>query len=541
MGATALGEGPCLEAYKTGEAVTVGDLAACDRFPKYGPTAVADGLAAVFTFPLRDDDDPIGALDLFSTTPGVLDANDMKAAQTLADVATAYILNARARDRAQATLNVVHHNSLHDPLTGLPNRQLLQDRMSHAAARSKRSHTKAAVMFVDIDRFKNVNDRYGHHVGDELLIAAGCRLSHLVRESDTLARVSGDEFVVFCEEIRSAYEVEAMAKRIVASMKKPFTVGGHDLDISVSLGIAYAGPGEELDDQLIVNADLAMYQVKRRGGADHQVLDLRDMLSSTFDDALEADFRRALACGGLDVAYQPIIQPDDKSVAGVEALLRWTHPTHGPIAPTTLIAIAERNGFINEIDEWVMQRACSDRQAWLTDSPDIVLDLHVNVSVGHLADPTFVATVTDILAKSDTPPTALVLEVTESVVINDVDRVSEVLDRFHSSGIRIALDDYGTGYSSLGYLANLPIQILKIDRCFIEGLAQEAGRIIMESINKLAHDLGMCVVAEGVETDQQHNDIASVGCDLAQGYLYGRPMNADALGELLVTRNLVST
>ncbi len=533
---TEFGEGPCIAAFETGEAVAVADLAADDRFPRYGPAALAAGLAAVFTFPLRDGDVPIGALDLYRTSTGPLDEHDMEAAQTLADVTTAYLLNARARDRARATSNAFRHSSLHDPLTGLPNRQLLHDRMAMAAARSKRSQTQAAVLFVDLDRFKHVNDRHGHHIGDALLLAVTDRLRSLVRDSDTLARVSGDEFVIFCEEIRSADDVEELARRIVRSMRTPFSTHGHELDISASVGIAFAGPGEDLDDQLVVNADMAMYQVKRRGGADHQVVDLRDTLSHFDSENLEADLRRALVLEELEVAYQPIVQPDNKYLVGVEALLRWTHPSHGTVEPTAVIDMAEQSGLINEIDQWVLRRACRDRRTWLVDHPGTDLDLHVNVSVRHLLHPEFVTTVNEALAAYDTPPTALVLEVTENLFIDDAERVSAVLDEFQDSGIRIALDDYGTGYSSLGYLAHLPIHIVKIDRCFVADLAEDSGKIIVESVNKLAHDLGMQVVAEGVETDEQHEGIATFGCDLAQGYLYGKPMSAIAIGELLEAR-----
>ncbi len=533
---TTFGEGPCLAAFETGEAVAIADLAADGRFPLYTPAAIAAGLAAVFTFPLGDGDSPIGALDLYRTTTGPLDDHDMEAAQTLADVTTAYLLNARARDRARATLKAFHYDSLHDSLTGLPNRQLLQDRMAMAAARSKRSHTQAAVLFVDLDRFKQVNDRHGHHIGDELLIVVTNRLRQLVRSSDTLARVSGDEFVIFCEEIRSAADVEELAERIVESMRRPFSAHGHHLDISASVGIAFAGPGEDLNDQLVVKADMAMYQVKRRGGADHQVVDLRDALSRFDNVILETDLRRALARNELDVAYQPIVRPDDGFVVGLEALLRWNHPSHGPVEPQVIIAVAERSGLINEIDEWVLRRACRDRHAWLGTHPGTQLDLHVNVSVRHLFHPAFVTNVMEILLAFDTPPSAPVLEITENIFIDDADRVREVLDEFRCSGIRIALDDYGTGYSSLGYLAHLPIHIVKIDRCFVAEIDQPAGKIIVQSVNKLAHDLGMQVVAEGVETNEQHNSIATFGCDRAQGYLYGRPMNAASIGELLDSR-----
>jgi diguanylate cyclase (GGDEF)-like protein len=528
-----LGEGPCLAAFETGEAVAVADLTTDERFPRFAPAAVAAGLAAVFTFPLRDGDDPIGALDLYKTTPGPLDANDMVAAQTLADVTTAYLLNARARDQARATSNSFHHNSLHDPLTGLPNRQLLQDRLTKAAAGSKRSHTHAAVLFVDLDRFKHVNDRHGHHIGDALLLAFTDRLSQVVRDADTLARVSGDEFVIFCEEVRSADDAEYLAERIVESMRAPFCVLGLDLAISASVGIAFAGPGEAITDQLVVDADMAMYQVKRRGGAGHQVIDLRDRLPHFEDETLEADLRGALACNQLDVAYQPIVLPGDMTVVAVEALLRWTHPSHGRVEPAVIIAMAERSELINDIDEWVLRRACRDRRRWLRQHPGTDLDVAVNVSVRHLLHPTFVMSVAEALATFETPPTALVLEVTENIFIDDNERIREVLDELHRTGIRIALDDYGTGYSSLGYLAHLPIHILKIDRGFIADLGDVAGRIIVESVNKLAHDLGLHVVAEGVETLEQHDAIASLGCDLGQGYLYARPMDATAIGALI--------
>jgi diguanylate cyclase (GGDEF)-like protein len=532
---TELGEGPCLAAYQTGEAVAIADLAADDRFPRFAPAAVAAGLGAVFTFPLRDGDVSIGALDLYRTSSGPLDAHDMETAQTLADVTTAYLLNARAREQARATSNAFHHNSLHDPLTGLPNRQLLQDRLTKAAARSKRAHTQAAVLFVDLDRFKEVNDRHGHHVGDALLLAVTDRLNRLVRESDTLARVSGDEFVIFCEEVSSADDAELLAARIVQSMRAPFSALGIDLAISASVGIAFAGPGEKLDDQLVINADMAMYQVKRRGGAGHQVIDLRDRLAHVDDDTLEADLRRALAADELDVAYQPIVRPVDRSVVAVEALLRWTHPSLGPVEPRLMIAMAERSDLINDIDDWVLRRACRDRRHWLRQFPGAELDLTVNVSVRHLLQPAFATSVAEALAMFDTPPTALVLEVTENIFIDDNDRVRKVLDDLNRTGIRIALDDYGTGFSSLGYVAHLPVHILKIDRGFINDLASDAGQIIVASVNQLAHDLGLQVVAEGVETTDQHDAIAALRCDLAQGYLYARPMDAASVSDFIAT------
>ena len=276
---TEVGQGPCLSAYESGQAVAIPDLGADHRYPHFAPAALAGGLAAVFTFPLRHGDGRLGALDLYRDTPGELDPHDMGAAQTLADVAAAYLLNARAREEARAISDRFHHSALHDPLTGLPNRLLLQERLEHAADRRRRSHTNAAVLFADLDRFKQINDTHGHQVGDELLLAVAHRLSGLIRSGDTLARFSGDEFVFLCEDLHSAADVEVLAKRIDATFANPFVLADREVTITASVGIAFAGPGEDISNRLMVNADMAMYQVKRDGGAGHQIIDMRPFSS----------------------------------------------------------------------------------------------------------------------------------------------------------------------------------------------------------------------------------------------------------------------
>ena len=274
---TDIGQGPCLVAYTSGEAVSIPDLGADDRFPRFAPAALAAGLAAVFTFPLRHGDGRLGALDLYRDTPGELDPHDMDAAQTMADVAAAYLLNAQARDEARATSERFHHDALHDPLTGLANRVLLQERLEHASERRKRSHTNAAILFADLDRFKHVNDTHGHPIGDELLVAVAHRLSNLVRSGDTLARFSGDEFVFLCEDLHSIDDAEILAKRIDAAFVEPFELADATITIpmSASVGIAFAGPGEAFTNELVVQADMAMYQAKRNGGSGHQLIDMR--------------------------------------------------------------------------------------------------------------------------------------------------------------------------------------------------------------------------------------------------------------------------
>jgi diguanylate cyclase (GGDEF)-like protein len=272
---TEMAQGPSILAYHSGEAVLAPELAADTRFPRFGPAAVASGLAAVFAFPLRHGAGRLGALDLYRDRVGSLDSAEMVAAQTLADVAAAYLINAQARDDEQAQSARFERSSLHDPLTGLPNRLLLEQRIEQTALRARRSHTSAAVLFADLDRFKAVNDRYGHRVGDELLIAVARRLSDLLRPGDTLARVSGDEFVIVCEELTNPGMALALANRISAGFLAPFWLDAAEITITASVGIAYAGPGEAISPQLMINADMAMYRAKRSGGATHQMHDLR--------------------------------------------------------------------------------------------------------------------------------------------------------------------------------------------------------------------------------------------------------------------------
>jgi diguanylate cyclase (GGDEF)-like protein len=530
---TKLGHGPCLSAYETGQAVVVPHLAGDERFPEFAPEAVAAGLAAVFAFPLRHSAGQLGALDLYRDTPGDLAEHDLTAAQTLADVAAAYLLNAQARDEARATSDRFRHQAMFDVLTGMPNRALLLERLGHAAQRARRSRTNVAVIFVDLDRFKNVNDTHGHHVGDEMLIAVAKRLSTLVRSGDTLARFSGDEFVFLCEDIRAAADVEALAERIGRAFAEPFPLSTGPLVLTASLGIAIAEPGEDISERLVVEADMAMYQVKRNGGDGHQVIDLLDASRVTADNMLETDLRAALAADRLDLAYQPIVRSADGIVVGVEALVRWTHSDRGVVPAASVISIGEQSGLITAIGAWVLERACRDHGRWQHDHPDVPLDLAVNVSARQLISHDFFAMVADVLATTRMTPKALILEMTENVFIESV-RAMKVLEDLKAIGLRLSLDDFGTGYSSLSYLRRLPFQIVKIDRAFIADIGvSSTGRAVVAAVTNLAHVLGLAVVAEGVETEDQHDEVRAVGCEYSQGYFYGRPMPAAAISALL--------
>ena len=518
---TELKQGPCILAYTSGKAVSIPDLTKESRFPDFIAAAVPAGLAAAFTFPLRHGDGRVGALDLYRDTVGRLSHDDMVAAQTLADVAAAYVLNAQSRDDARATSDSFQNSALHDPLTGLPNRLLLQQRLTHAARRAERSHTYAAVLFADLDHFKQINDTYGHQVGDELLIAVARRLSDLVRPGDTLARVSGDEFVFLCEDLEHASDVEILAVRINGALAVPFPLPTVTVTTTASVGMAFAGPGEEITNQLIIDADVAMYQAKRDGGAGHRIIDLREPRLTRERHTLEQDLTMAFSQRKLAIAYQPIVRMTDGLLVGVEALLRWVHPLRGPIAAMDMVAVAEANGLITDIGAWVLEASCRARAKWARTRPQFPLDIAVNVSARQLMGPHFPTTVASVLEKTKTDPACLTLELTEGIFIRDAARAVSVLTDLKALGVRIALDDFGTGYSSLSYLRQFPVDIVKIDKTFVgTAILERDGATIVGAVTRLAHDLGLTVIAEGVETPEERDAILRVGCDLAQGFFF---------------------
>ena len=519
---TSLGQGPCLTAYATGQPVALADLTLDEQYPEFAPAAVADGLAAAFTFPLHHGEQRLGALDLYRSSPGTLPPWAWEAAQTLADVASAYLLNAEARVRAQTAADAFRDQSLHDALTGLPNRLLLQERLEHAAHRASRSHSAAAVLFVDLDRFKRVNDTYGHAAGDDLLRSVAQRLSALLRPGDTLARVSGDEFVVLCEDLATARDAELVADRITQAFAAPFELLTMTVAVTASVGVAYAGPGEVVSARLVSDADSAMYRAKDRGGATHHVLDGG---SGSTGFALEQELRTATSRSELDLAYQPIVRTASGELVGVEALLRWTHPELGAVPAAATVAMAERTGFIGEVGAWVLERSCRARARWLADHPDRPLQLAVNVSPSQVLDAGYARRVATTLDRSGTDPSALTLEVTEGIFLSESDRTRRVFAELRALGVRLALDDFGTGFSSLNYLRRFPVDVIKIDQSFIADLGRDptAATVVTATI-ALAHGLGMTVIAEGVQTEQQRDVLAELGCRLAQGHLYARPM-----------------
>jgi diguanylate cyclase (GGDEF)-like protein len=534
-------EGPCLDAYNTGKAVAVPDLSVDDRFPRFSPRALEAGLAAVFTFPLRMGGKRLGALDLYRDIPGVLDDADQRVAQILSDVAAGYLTNALNRQEVSVKAAQLQHQNLHDPLTGLPNRTLLEELLDRAVDRAVRSRRTAAVLFIDLDGFKAVNDLHGHHVGDELLVAVAGRLTRLLRPGDTLARLGGDEFVALCEDMERTADAEVIAQRMTAALSQQFDLERVPVTVSASVGIAFSGPGQDIPAILLRNADFAMYQAKSSGGGRHQVSDPAARLAADRSKDLERDLRSAEQLGQLYLAYQPIISLGTGRLHGVEGLLRWEHPHRGLVMPGIVIPSAERTGLIMPIGEWVLRQACRDLAQWAADG-SAVSKVAVNVSAQQVMGQSFARTVASALAETGADPGALCLEVTESLFLNDTDRAAAVLREVKDLGVELSLDDFGTGYSSLSYLQNFPVDIVKIDRSFTAKLSGDrATRSIVNAIIDLSHVLDMVVVAEGVETPDDVRQVSRLGADYAQGYHFSRPVTKCKLNDYVTEHDLIDS
>jgi diguanylate cyclase (GGDEF)-like protein len=385
-----------------------------------------------------------------------------------------------------------------------------------------------AVLFIDLDNFKAVNDSFSHQVGDNLLIAVGERLECALRPADTVARISGDEFVILCEELDRDEQVEVVASRVVDALGMPFVISGIDIEISASVGIAFASQTNHDPEQLLHAADAAMYQVKRRGGATYQIIDLRAHQLALDHMDLRIALSKAEERGEFRLDYQPIVGTADKKITGAEALIRWDNPERGTIRPATMIPLAEHSGLIFELGRWVLEQACIDRK--VADPSDGDLMMSVNVSAHQLIAPDFLAMLTAILRDTDTDPRLLILEITEGALVRDTQRARLVLTELKQLGVTLALDDFGTGYSSLAYLNRFPVDAVKIDQSFIADLPHNASShaIVLKTI-EMAHLLDLVVVCEGVETEAQHSVVTELGSDFCQGFYFASPMSVECL------------
>ncbi|MBV8209891.1 MAG: EAL domain-containing protein [Burkholderiaceae bacterium] len=458
------------------------------------------------------------------------------------DVTAAVRTEAALREsnvKLQAANAELQKRAFIDSLTGMPNRVLLEDRLAHAAARLDRSRAgneaqageKIAVLFLDLDGFKLINDSFGHAVGDQVLIEVAQRLSAAVRTSDTVARLGGDEFVLLLEAVGDQNDWLSLVHRLLHSLSEPLAIAGQQIEIFASVGVAlYPDHGER--DQLVAHADAAMYAAKKAGRGSfslfepHMDADARERLM------LQNDLRHALERRELRLHYQPKIVGGSRGVkeriTGVEALLRWNHPKRGVIGPAIFIPIAERVGLIRSLGDWVIDEACRQVRVWA--DAGLRIPVAINLSVHQLRDPNLLIRIRRSLECHRVDPSQLLCEITESAAMADVDATQRVFEQMRQIGVFLSIDDFGTGYSSLSYLRQLPARQLKIDRTFVTDLESNTdARAVVHAVINLAHALDLRVVAEGVETEGQRNILSSLECDELQGYLFAQPMPAEAL------------
>jgi diguanylate cyclase (GGDEF)-like protein len=432
----------------------------------------------------------------------------------------------RERKRTEEHIRFI---ALHDGLTGLANRRLFVERLHQDLARSKRDGTTVAVLCLDLDRFKLVNDSGGHGAGDELLIQVARRLSESLRGEDTVARLSGDEFAVIQVGVKHPQGPAILAQRLVLEIGKPYEIGGQQIMTGTSIGIAlYPGNGTE-GDELMRAADTALYRAKEAGRGTFRFFEPEMDLRLQERRALERDLRLALDRGEIRVNYQPLVDCRSGTVLGFEALARWTHPTRGEVPPIEFIPLAEESGLIMRLGAWVMRRACTDAAGWPTDKL-----VAVNLSSAQFRNAELAQDILTTLRETGLPPTRLEIEITESLLIDDPARVMRTLGALKEAGVRISLDDFGTGYSSLSYLQRFPFDKIKIDRSFVSQMeANPDSMSIVRAVIALGKSLRIEITAEGVETPAQLGLLQQENCDLVQGYLLGRPMANESLGALL--------
>lgn len=423
----------------------------------------------------------------------------------------------------------LEHQALHDPLTGLANRALLLDRIAHAVESASRRETRPAVLFIDLDYFKSVNDASGHSAGDQLLLQVARRLQGVVRPNDTIARLGGDEFVVLCEDLDDPVAGGAVvAERIADRFSDPFVIAGKEILAAASIGVAAVEQGESAE-RVLARADQAMYRAKQLGRGRFELYDRSlDRLETRRADMTTA-LRHAVSRGELHLAYQPVVQLPARLLLAREALLRWRHPVLGNVPPAELIPLAESTGVIDEIGLWVIEQACEDCAGW-REAGQTEVGIAVNVSGVQLASGRLPSDVEHALKSNGLPPGLLTIEVAETQLMVDRAQARESLDRLRALGVRIAIDDFGTGHSSLSWLARLPVDVVKVDRSVVSTMdLVDRQSLVVGAMAQLAHTLGLAVVAEGVETEAQLGRLAKLGCDAIQGFLLGYPAELPSL------------
>jgi diguanylate cyclase (GGDEF)-like protein len=530
-----------------GRAIVENSLVHTSSYPSIDqplPGFAADGIQSAMAAPVRQGARAVGSLVVATRrTHRSYSDSEQEALTAFAEHVSLALNDAQSVDALHKAVATATHQSLHDPLTELPNRALFLDRLRSAAAGSaSRDDAPFTVLFIDVDDFKVVNDSLGHLVGDRLLCAIALRVQGTLRLQDTVARLGGDEFAVLLEGAAEADAVAA-AERVLAALRTPFDLPtGHAVHVSASIGLVTSRGARDLPEELLRDADVAMYRAKAAGKHRFVVFhpEMRAHLQARTE--LEAELRAAVAAGQFVVHYQPVVDARAGTVVGTEALLRWEHPRRGLVPPAGFVPLAEDTGLIVAIGSVVLHEACRQTAAWRERPELAALTLSVNLSPRQLAEPGLLDDVRAALVSSGLPPRALVLEITENLLVGDIDGASARLDELKALGVRLAVDDFGTGYSSLSYLSRLPVDVLKVDRSFVAGIVDgvSAGKLAW-AVLALADSLELETVAEGVETPEQAQALLAEGCTRLQGFLYSRPVPGPVLpGTVAALRDRLS-